>query len=272
MTDSASASASADPTSAEIDRALCRGALYGALAAALRPPLGENLALVDDPDCPEMLREAAAALDGGDGSLEAAIEAWIGALRRSAPQDLEREYQRLFGHAAGGAVSPYETEYGPKEVFRQSQDLADAAGFYRAFGLALASSAHERADHAAAECEFASFLACKEAHELAIGRVESLEVVRRAAQLFLRDHLGRFGRAFASALESASRIPFYRETARCLAAWLTADCVALDVEAGPRAIALCPAEDPDVPMGCGTACETACGLAAAVGNTGAEAE
>src|SRR5690606_5389642 len=61
---------------------------------------------------------------------------------------LQSAHRASFGLA--GSLC-YETEYGLPHEFRQSQELADIAGFYRAFGFNVGGERRERPDHLAVE-------------------------------------------------------------------------------------------------------------------------
>ena len=51
---------------------------------------------------------------------------------------LRAQYENVFGIVVPKDCPPYETEYYPsQDTFGRSQQLADVAGFYRAFGIEL---------------------------------------------------------------------------------------------------------------------------------------
>lgn len=229
--------------------ALCRAALYEALSLALQPPGEETRRRLLDVDAALALADAAAVLDAVD---PAGLAERAAAL--AAPQadlaELDLAHQRLFGHTARGAVSPYETEYGQEVLFQQPQELGDLAGFLRAFGLELRGEKRERIDHVSCECEFLAFLAAKEAYALAAGDEEMRAVTASAARLFLRDHLGRFAPAFARLLARADA-GFFGAAAELLAALVSWDARRLDVPIGAERLGLRP--DPstiEIPAGC----------------------
>jgi TorA maturation chaperone TorD len=144
----------------DVDLALARATLYSVLALGFRPPTEEITARLDS-------NEAAAALARAADLLDPTCEFGLAAASSLLTPHyslltLAEAHRALFGHTAGGAVPPYETEYGNEALFQQPQELGDLMGFYQAFGLAVKSGEHERPDHISCECEFLSFLAMKE--------------------------------------------------------------------------------------------------------------
>jgi nitrate reductase assembly molybdenum cofactor insertion protein NarJ len=103
--------------------------------------------------------------------------------------DLQDAHRRTFGLT--GSLC-YETELGLPSEFRQSQEMADIAGFYRAFGFLVGGEQRERPDHLATELEFLYVLSLKEAYAAEKGIDEHVEVCVEARRSFLRDHLGRW--------------------------------------------------------------------------------
>lgn len=244
------------PTRSELDaveHALCRGALWEALALGFRPPTATTVARLASPEGATALAEAAEALDRTEGSaLAPRVRALAGA-RVPSRGALESAYGRVFGHTARGFVTPYETEHGEDSVWEPQREMSDLGGFFRAFGLALRPSAHERPDHIACECEFLLFLARKEVHALGVGDDTMLEATRRAARLFLRDHLGRWAPAFAARLAREDGDGFYGALGRLCAAFVIAECARAGVPAGPEFLRLRAATADPAPMACGPA-------------------
>ncbi len=181
---------------AVLDRALARADVYRVLAAVFRDP--------DDPGADGelelgVLRSAARRLD----SL-ASPAAWA-AIRRIARRDPRAaEHRVIFGHVVAHGCPPYETEFGRRHVFGQSQELGDIRGFYEAFGVRPRPGG-ERPDHIACELEFLALLSLKEAIAVAAGDEERLGLCRRATSSFLQDHPGRWVRALAARV--AQRAP-----------------------------------------------------------------
>ena len=178
------------PISDEVlDRALARADAYRVLATVFCDP--------DDPVADDglelrVLRSAAQRL----GSLVTSA-AWV-AIRRIARRDARAaEHRAIFGHVVAHGCPPYETEFGRRHVFGQSQELGDIRGFYEAFGVRPRTGG-ERPDHVACELEFLALLALKEAIAVAAADEERLSLCRDVARSFLQDHPGRWVRALAA--------------------------------------------------------------------------
>jgi TorA maturation chaperone TorD len=139
--------------------------------------------------------------------------------------ELAGEHLRVFGMGASDCP-PYETEYhSADDTFFRTQQMADVAGFYRAFGLEHSGGSHERADHVSLELEFASFLLLKKRLARSIEPVnragaEQAEICHAARITFLRDHLCWWTPSFAVALDRKARGGFYSAVAQLLAALL----------------------------------------------------
>jgi TorA maturation chaperone TorD len=236
-----------------VDEALARGVLYGALSQCLRGPHGSARAALFAEEGRRALRAAAALLDdsASDDGLLPAVERWA-ALPAPAAAAFPEAHARLFGHALG-QVSPFETDYGPEGAFSQPQELADIAGYYLAFGLRPLDGVDERVDHVACESEFMGFLCRKEAFVLASAGVdaEALDVVRGAARTFLRDHLGRFGRAVGRRLAVEDPKGLLGLAGEVLFRFLGLECVRHGVPAGPATLDLRPLVPDETPMACG---------------------
>ena len=246
----------------DIDVALCRSVLYDAMSLALHYPTGATCARLLSEDARLALREAAAGLDRlpprdsptGDTppDIVTRVEDWIATFPSQSLDSLLSWHGYLFGHTARGAVCPYETEYGQEGLFQQPRQLSQIAGFYQAFGLTPRLTERERADHASCELEFMDFLARKEAFALESGDASMLEETRKAARLFLKNHLGRFGRAFARSLQEHAPEGFFVKLGALLFDFILVDCLQRQVEAGPPLMQLRSAEDDQVPMACGS--------------------
>lgn len=172
-----------------LDRALARADAYRVLAAVFRDP--------DDPASDDrlelrVLRSAARRL-----GTSVTPGAWVGIGRIERRDARAREHRAIFGHVVAHGCPPYETEFGRRHVFGQSQELGDIRGFYEAFGVRPRTGG-ERPDHVACELEFLALLALKEALAVAGADDERRSLCREATRSFLQDHPGRWVRALAA--------------------------------------------------------------------------
>lgn len=81
--------------------------------------------------------------------------------------------------------------------------MADAAGFYRAFGAGSNGKAAERLDHVACQLEF---LAARRMSAVA-GDPETAATCTEAEDAFLRAHLGRFMGVVCTSIAAATESP-----------------------------------------------------------------
>jgi len=140
---------------------------------------------------------------------------------------LQSEYSRSIGLT--GSLC-YETEYGLPHEFRHSQELADIAGFYNAFGFSIGGAVHERPDHLAVELEFLYVLALKEAYAIQKGLPEQVEICVDAQRKFLQDHLGHWINWFAASLANLHPDSRYATLAQVAVACVNADVARLGVQ------------------------------------------
>jgi TorA maturation chaperone TorD len=197
-----------------VRQALERASLYRLLGAAFAYPDAGGLAATAG---------LAEGLTGSRGDVLGARLARLAAAAREAEAAvLADEHVFLFDRAS--RCPPYEGAWGDApQMAGKGALLADVAGFYRAFGLVPAVERPDVEDHVAAECEFMSALALKEAYALAESLPEAFEVTREAQVGFLRDHLGRWAATLAGALREATPLPYYQAVADLLEAWTAAD-------------------------------------------------
>jgi TorA maturation chaperone TorD len=171
----------------------------------------------------------------------------------ASPQVLRAQYDSVFGLVAPKECPPYETEYYPaQETFGRSQQLADIAGFYKAFGIEPAQLSPERPDHLALELEFMAFLMLKRrqavaatGHGLEAG--EQAGVCDRALRDFFRDHLAWWLPAFAAGLRRKANGGYLHALAGVLAALIPAECHRLDISAVLRPVRPEAIEGPEEP-------------------------
>lgn len=180
------------------------------------------------------------------------------ALAGTRMESARTDHLRAFGYTVRGACPPHEIEYGDAKadaLFRPHR-LADLSALYRAFGVEMDDATHERQDHLAIECEFASILAARAAHALETNDPGGIDVCESAWRLFLREHLGRWVQAFASRIETSRPAPWLGACVALLLAVVRADCATLDILPGSADIQLISYDASDDAF-----CMDHCGLA-----------
>lgn len=242
-----------DDRQAEVDRALGRAVVYRVLSLGFQMPTNERLHQMGAHDRFGTVAEAL-------GMLRCQPSGVARQLTTFAVPDVEilaRTFVRLFGHTTRGLICACETEYGADNAYHQPQQLADISGYYLAFGLQAATAADVRADHLAAECEFIDFMNRKEALFLATrpDEEETLEVTRQASRTFMRDHLGRFGRAFAGRVMIEDPQGWFGVLGAILEEVLEAECRRLEIAGGPVDLVVRPELPDRAPVACGTSSE-----------------
>lgn len=129
------------------------------------------------------------------------------------PLELEEKYIKIFGHTISKECPPYEAQYGTEHMFMKTQEMADIAGFYKAFGLDISGKMRERVDHISLELEFMYYLCIKEAHSRKNHGEEKTEICVDAQKKFLKDHIGMWAPVFLSLLKKKAGKGFYKEVA-----------------------------------------------------------
>jgi DMSO reductase family type II enzyme chaperone len=198
-----------------IDRAYARANLYRFLSLAFAYPTRDLHAELLD-GCEPAL--AAARLVSPE--VAALAEEATSALRSRERSELASEHRKSFTLSASPDCPLNEAAYSAKHVYQEVQELADIAGFYRAFGLEIAG---ERPDELAAELEFSALLALKEATARERGRRDQAGVCSQGARLFLRDHFGRWAENIGRRVAITAHGTAYASFGRLLAAFAEAD-------------------------------------------------
>lgn len=222
---------------------VARGHIYAFLASTLADPLREHfeqaldrrLQTVAVAAASLLASEAPASIELSPGErqpCELDLRPLAAALAR--PREaLVCEHQDLFGLLLGKAVIPYETEYCRQTLtFYRAQQLADIAGFYRAFGLEPSSEVPERQDHLSVELEFMAHLIHKQLFAAASpdpALQEKASFCVEAQKEFFRTHLAWWVPAFAALLRREASGPLYYTLALALASFLPGQRVMFDI-------------------------------------------
>lgn len=162
----------------------------------------------------EAMRELAAGL--ADELPDSALREHVVALGAACPPDADLdeqagEHHRLFSGTV--ACPPYESSYAA-DPFQQARQMADVAGFYRAFGAEPSGPAADRPDQVGCELEFFAYLVLTRVEAERDGRSDEAAVCIDAEDSFLRDHLGRWLGPFCRELEKTTVDDTYRALAR----------------------------------------------------------
>lgn len=207
-------------------RAIGRSAIYAALSALLA---------ADEAGLEAVRSHVLPSLDGepsGEAVQRAASQ--LGeALGRRTTAELLRSHGILLPPVGSGDPPASESAYYGSEIFRQAQQMADIAGFYRAHGLTVGGSRRERPDHVSVELEFMAVLTAKEADALLHLGPDQVEMCRDAQALFLEAHLGRWVPTFARRLAERADDGPYRAVAEVLDGWIAAELEERGVSAAP---------------------------------------
>jgi TorA maturation chaperone TorD len=241
--------------SADLD--LATETLYRFFSAALSDPRRTSHAIVRDHasqelacGAAELLRSAEELIPLGFGE-SPAEDLELTSVLAQLPADadgLADEYVRVFGLATCRECPPYETEFlTADDPFFRAQQMADIAGFYRAFGLTPGAEGRERPDFLGLELEFAAYLLMR---QRMAATDELAAICRHARQVFVRDHLSWWTPSFALAVRRKAETGFYEGVGRALAALLPIERRRLDIPAPKMPLVANVSETPDPCQGC----------------------
>ena len=223
-------SSSAETVSLSLDRAR----VYRALAQLFRMPDAQSIWEARDRNLPELC----AALDRLEpASTLAGMARDLCELFEAAELDrLRAGYETAFDESSAARCAPTEMDQldGPPQLeLTRTFEMADVAGFYKAFGVEVEADG-ERADHIAAELEFMNLLAVKESIALQEeGEGEHAQICRDASRSFLRDHLMRWAPRLGELLAAEEHDPIYRIVGRLLGGFVTFDAEKVEADRAP---------------------------------------
>lgn len=203
----------ATTTQERIDQAIARAAAYTLFAHAFAYPDAERLTA---------LREAANdVIEFG----ESLLLMRLATIAREARQEsLEPVYVTLTTFSSSPDCPAFESAYFGNEPIRQTQRMADIAGFYRAFGVD-ATAGGFRPDELPVELEFMAFLCMKEAYAVEHLGAPRAGQARKAQRVFLAEHLGRWAGVFGRKIaQQAPPGHLYSLAGETLSSWLKGEC------------------------------------------------
>ena len=224
-------------TASRTEEAIARSAAYRLLSQALVYPTADAACKTLDEDLP-LAESVADALPVEVGN---ALGEMASALRGAERHEMEVAYGAALSHVHSADCSAFESDYLEGDLWRRAHQLADIAGFYRAFGVSHPS---ERPDHVAVELEFLHLVSCKLAWALGSEQGEHAEVCAAAEDRFLTDHVLRWMPGFAARLARTASAGPLRSVARMLAALLRAQSERVGVEPSETNGVLAPEPEP----------------------------
>jgi TorA maturation chaperone TorD len=204
------------------EAALARSLVYRLLSQTFSYPMPAAVAALREEDLPLALAHA----DALPPETRDRVRSLAAALDDVDTAELEIDYRGVFSHVHSADCPMFETDYGARDVWRQSNTLADIAGFYRAFGI---REHGERPDHVSAELEFLHLVVYKQAWALARDDPEHADRCADAERAFLTDHVLRWVPGFAARAVALGDAGPYGAAARLTDAMLRAEAERLGV-------------------------------------------
>ncbi len=135
---------------------------------------------------------------------------------RSDPEELLKDYARLFVGPFQLLAPPFGSVYLDEEGRLMGDSTMDAMRFYQLAGLDMAQDFKMPPDHVVAELEFLYCLYAAEMQQ-AEDNPEQAETFAGLRREFFRQHIGRWGRDFAAKVEGSASTDFYRLLGRLTA-------------------------------------------------------
>ncbi|MBW2391056.1 MAG: molecular chaperone TorD family protein [Deltaproteobacteria bacterium] len=219
---------------AEIQMSLDRACVYRALAGLFKTPDEATLTEARDRNLPE--QAMAVKRLSGDEDLLSAARQLCDLFDDVGSERLRRSHHAAFDESSDIRCAPTEMDQlggVPQLELTRTFEMADVAGFYKAFGVEVGEG-DERVDHIAAELEFMNLLAVKQAVALQDeGPGEHAQICRDASRVFLRDHLLRWAPRLGQALAESGGDPIHGAAGRLLSQFINFDAALLDAEGAP---------------------------------------
>jgi len=205
-------------------RAVARACVYQLLSQSLIYPDDDVVTEMIETDLPQA-REAMEFLPADIGP---ELAAFGDQLTNISKPELKSLHGHVFSHVVSADCPPCEAFYTAKEIFQETTELADIAGFFKAFGLTLAEN--ERVDHISVELEFMHFLTYKEAYAQTHHDPAKARFCRDTQRKFIRDHLGRWATHFARLLDQMADGGYYSSLASLLEKFISSEVAFLRVD------------------------------------------
>jgi len=128
--------------------------------------------------------------------------------------ELTLDYSRLFLGPFETLVPPFGSVYlNPSKKMIMDETTAEVVDLYVKAGLDINEDFHYPADHITAELEFMHYLYFQEQAAMNKDNKKKADELRSLRLEFFRNHLGKWGPAFARKVESNAQMDFYRQLA-----------------------------------------------------------
>jgi hypothetical protein len=224
------ASSASDALSLSLDRAR----VYRALARLFLEPNAESITRARERDLPELC-EALERLSGGRDPVAEARS--LCDLFEGVDVDrLRKGHHDAFDESSRTRCASTEMDQPggpPQQELVRTFELADVAGFYKAFGVEVDPEGL-RVDHIVTELDFMNLLAVKESIALREeGEGEHAQICHDASRVFLRDHLLRWAPSLGELLAGSDGHPVYRAAGRVLRDFVRFDAIRIDADGAP---------------------------------------
>ncbi len=211
----------------EANLALARSTIYRLLSQGFVYPTEGAVHSLSEEDLPLALAVTAPLPENVRTALDDVAQALAGV----GSAGLEAAYREVFSHVHSVDCPTYETDYTTSDLWRQTRELADLGGFYRAFDM---EERAERPDHVSAELEFMHLVSYKQAWALVSSDADNAAVCERAEESFLRDHLLRWVPGFAERVAAVAGRGPYAAFAALVREFLQVDAAAFGLEIPPE--------------------------------------
>ena len=189
-----------------------RSTLYGTVSALFSDPESEKFPMLLSTSLQGSALDACFQLEEKNNlkktNLSSSFQRLMAKLDNSNLAIISNDFVDVFGHTLSKQIAPYALEHlKNKDLFFQTQKLADLNGFYKAFGLQVESI--ERADHISTQAEFLSFLLLKQCLAEQDSLSDKKEICEKAFSDFQRDHFFDWVEMFAKNLTTHIDSDFY---------------------------------------------------------------
>jgi nitrate reductase assembly molybdenum cofactor insertion protein NarJ len=195
-----------------------RSRVYEVLAHAFSEPSDNFLDFIVTGEFLEFIRCSTRALQHTKNTKFTELEKITKIAKETDIELILSEYERL--------TSPQKNYFYECNYYAPSnamEEMADIAGFYKAFGVA---PDRERPDYISSELEFMRLLTIKEAKALMNNEAANAEICLSAQKKFLNFHLGRWIKTLS---QIADTFAFYHILCSFLNTWIDAECGHLSV-------------------------------------------